>query len=70
MNGTTHTPKLAADVADGKRFLSAIKSAPEDKLVLASAIAEAFINGMITQERLAAPSAGEGLQQDTGQASA
>ena len=55
MNGTTHTPKLAADVADGKRFLSAIKSAPEDKLVLASAIAEAFINGMITQERLAAP---------------
>ena len=51
-----------ADVADGKRFLSAIKSAPEDKLVLASAIAEAFINGMITQERLAAPPMKEGPQ--------
>ena len=54
MNGTTYTAKLAADVADGGQFISVLNCAHLDKRVFANAIAEAFINGMTTQEQLTA----------------
>lgn len=54
MNHTAYTPKLAVDVADGGQFISVLNRAHLDKRVFANAIAEAFINGMTTQERLTA----------------
>lgn len=59
MNGATYTPKLAADVADGGQFVSVLNCTHLDKRVFANAIAEAFINGMTTQERLTAQAPAE-----------
>lgn len=43
-----------ANLAEGgKRLLDIIDRAPSDKRTLANMIAEAFINGMAAQERLA-----------------
>lgn len=41
-------------VEDGRDFISILNSVPEDKRPMLSAIAGAFIDGMLTQERLAA----------------
>lgn len=41
-------------VKDGKDLIQILQSVPEDKRPLISAIAGAFIDGMIAQERLAA----------------
>lgn len=40
-------------VRDGKDLIRILQSVPEDKRILMSAIAGAFIDGMIAQERLA-----------------
>ncbi len=50
MNATTYTPELA----DAGRLASLIKCTQPDKRIIAAAIAEAFINGMSTKERLLA----------------
>lgn len=67
MNSTIYTPEVMNQAG---QIYDRLGQLPPDKRSLMKLVAEAFINGMITQERLAAPSAGEGLQQDTGQASA
>lgn len=41
-------------VEDGKGIIEILESVPEDKRPILSAIAWAFIDGMIAQERLAA----------------
>ena len=71
MNTTAYTPKLAADVADGGRFISVLSSAHLDKRIFANAIAEAFINGMNTQTLLTArPQPAPEAKQEAGQESA
>ena len=40
-------------VKDGKDLIQIIQSAPEDKRVLVSAVAEAFLNGLTAGEKLA-----------------
>lgn len=50
MNTKTYTLELA----DAGRFASVLKCAQPDKQAIAAAIAEAFINGMSTKERLLA----------------
>ena len=67
MNSTIYTPEVMNQAG---QIYDRLGQLPPDKRSLMKLVAETFINGMITQERLAAPSAGEGLQQDTGQASA
>lgn len=67
MNSTIYTPEVMSQAG---QIYDRLGQLPPEKRSLMKLVAEAFINGMITQERLAAPSAGEGLQQDTGQASA
>ena len=49
--GTANNLKQAVE---GKRLFDVIDRAPSDKRTLANIIAEAFINGMAAQERLAA----------------
>lgn len=39
-------------VRDGNAFADILQSVPEDKRFLLSMMADAFINGMIAQERL------------------
>lgn len=51
METTKYTPEFAAEAIP---FASVLKDARPDKRAIASAIAEAFISGMITKERLAA----------------
>lgn len=46
--------KFTTMVRDGKDFIQIIQSVPEDKRFLLSMVVEAFLNGMNTQERLAA----------------
>lgn len=41
-------------VEDGRNVISILNSVPEDKRPMLSAIAGAFIDGMLAQERLAA----------------
>ena len=40
-------------VGDGRDIINVLNSAPEDKRFLVSAIAEAFLNGLNTGEKLA-----------------
>lgn len=40
-------------VADGRDMISVLNSAPEDRRFLVTAIAEAFLNGVNTGEKLA-----------------
>lgn len=47
-----NTDSYTKMVEDGRDIISVLNSAPEDKRFLVTAIAEAFINGMIAQERL------------------
>ena len=49
MNSTAYTPKLAAE---GERVYNALESVPADKRPVVSVMVEAFINGMVAQERL------------------
>jgi len=49
-----NTDSYTKMVEDGRDFYSVLNSAPEDKRFLVSAIAEAFLNGLNTGERLAA----------------
>lgn len=51
MNSTFYTPEQAAEAVP---FISVLEDARPDKRLFAKAIAEAFINGMTTQERLTA----------------
>lgn len=44
---------FATLVKDGNAFADILQSVPEDKRFLLSMMADAFINGMIAQERLA-----------------
>ena len=44
---------FAMMVKDGKDLAQIIQSAPEDKRVLVSAVAEAFLNGLTAGEKLA-----------------
>lgn len=53
MNGITNTPEI---VAEAIPFASVLGDAKLDKRAIASAIADAFISGMITRERLIAQS--------------
>ena len=46
--------KFSTMVKDGKDLAQIIQSAPEDKQVLVSAVAEAFLNGLTAGEKLAA----------------
>lgn len=46
--------KFSTMVKDGKDLIQIIQSVPEDKRPMFSAIAGAYIDGMIAQERLAA----------------
>lgn len=43
---------FATLVKDGAAYIKIIESVPEDKRFLLSMVADAFINGMETQERL------------------
>lgn len=43
-------------VEDGRDFISILNSIPEDRRPMFSVIAGAYIDGMIAQERLTAPS--------------
>lgn len=45
---------FATMVKDGKGLIQIIQSVPEDKRPMLSALAGAFIDGMIAQERLTA----------------
>lgn len=56
MNNAKYTPEL---VAEAVPLVLALKDAKPNKKAIASAIAEAFINGMQTQERLTAQSGAE-----------
>lgn len=46
--------KFSTMVRDGKDLIQILNSVPADKRPMLSAIAGAFIDGMIAQERLAA----------------
>lgn len=46
--------KFSTMVKDGKDLTKIIQSVPEDKQVLVSAVAEAFLNGLTAGEKLAA----------------
>lgn len=46
--------KFSTMVRDGKDLIQILNSVPEDKRFLVSALAGAFIDGMLAQERLAA----------------
>ena len=46
--------KFSTMVRDGKDFIQIIQSVPKDKRQMILAIAGAFIDGMLAQERLAA----------------
>lgn len=56
MKGVTKMAKDSYEkmVADGRDVISILKSVPEDKRPMLSALAGAFIDGMLAQERLAA----------------
>lgn len=51
MNNVAYT---LDQVTEGGRFYEVVEGAQPDKRLFAKAIAEAFINGMTTQERLTA----------------
>ena len=48
-----NTDSYTKMVEDGRDIISVLNSAPEDKRFLVSAIAEAFLNGLNTGEKLA-----------------
>lgn len=54
MNNTAYTPEQVAEAAP---FVFVLRDAQPDKRLFAKVIAEAFINGMNTQERLTAQAA-------------
>lgn len=46
------TANNSKQAEEGKRLFEIIDRAPSDKRTLANMIAEAFINGMVAQERM------------------
>lgn len=59
MNSTIYTPEVMNQAG---QIYDRLGQLPPDKRSLMKLVAEAFINGMITQERLAAPPMKEGPQ--------
>lgn len=64
MNQDTFTTMLK----DGRNIAALLQSVQKDKRVLMRALADAFIDGMIAQERLTSQT--DGPVRDTGQSSA
>lgn len=56
--------KFSTMVKDGRDYIQIIQSVPKEKRFLLSMMADAFLNGMVAQERLVTerPSAQEGGQ--------
>ena len=46
--------KFATMIKDGNTIIDILNSVPESKRILLTAMTEAFMNGMIAQERLTA----------------